>query len=299
MVSYNQLQSVKETYSDISLLNEDVKKTIDEIRTSLYDFILKNRERKIPFEKRKVPYRRAKKPDILGRDNLTKDDTIKNDINSDFNKLSPKNFEKLSTRIMQLLEKHNDLVGFVVENCFSKATMQPIFCEMYVKFLQILKEKGYELQTIIDEKCDLFNNQLNEFKNNDDGYGKQVTKENYDKFCEETKKKQFKKGYSQFIALLFKEGLIEIKELRQMLKQIQHNIEESMSEPKSSYLEDNITCYVETLDTACNSSNIEMFAVDIFFCEKIKMIHDLPKRLKFKIMDYQDKIKKIQKELKE
>ena len=299
MVSYTQLQSSKDVSFDISLLNDTMKNMIDNIRVSLQEFIQKNRDRKIPFEKKRLPYRKLNKPDILGREKLTKDDTIKNDINSDFNKLSPKNFEKLSSRIIQLLEKHTDLLGFIVENCFNKATMQPIFCEMYVKFIKILKDTGFELKSILYEKCNEFNKQLIEFKDNDKGYRDEVTKENYDLFCEETKKKQFKKGYSQFIAQLFKGELIEIKELRKTIKQIQHNIEESQNDPKSSYLEDNITCYIETLDTACNSTNLEVFAIDIFFCEKMKSIKELPKRLKFKIMDYQDKIKKIQKELKE
>ena len=84
-----------------------------------------------------------------------------------------------------------------------------------------------------------------------------------------------------------------------LIKQSQPNKEEPKTEPKSSFLEDNSTCYIETLDQACNATNLELFAIDIFFCEKMKNIKDLPKRLKFKIMDYQDKIKKIQKSLKE
>lgn len=299
MVSYLVLNSFKETL-DNSSLDSNTKRLIDDIRRSLYDFIQKNRERKIPFDKRRpITFKRAKKPDILNREKLTKDDTIKNDINSDFNKLSPKNFDKLTERILTILDKHNDLVSFVVENCFSKATMQPIFCEMYVKFIHILEEKYSDINTIIHEKCDMFNKQLSEFKDSVCGYRTEVTKENYDLFCEETKKKQFKKGYSQFIAHLFCSNLIEIKELRNTLKQIQHNIEESKEDPKSSYLEDNITCYIETLDKSCNKNNLELFALDIFFCEKMKAIKNLPKRLKFKIMDFQDKIKKIQKELKE
>lgn len=296
MVSYLALNSFKETSVDSTLLDSSTKRVIDDIRRSLYDFIQKNRDRKIPFDKRRpTNFKRAKKPDILNRDKLTKDDSIKNDINSDFNKLSPKNFDKLSERILILLDKHSDLVSFVIENCFSKATMQPIFCEMYVKFIHILAEKYNDINDIIYEKCEMFNKQLSEFKNSETGYRTEVTKENYDLFCEETKKKQFKKGYSQFIAHLFCSKLIQIKELRKTLKQIQHNIEESKNEPKSSYLEDNITCYIETLDKSCCKENLELFAIDIFFCEKMKAIKDLPKRLKFKIMDFQDKIKKIQK----
>lgn len=303
MVSYLNLIQLQESCIDPNYIEETVKFQINSIRQSLQDFIQKNKERKFPYDKRRIPYRKFKKPDILGRDKLTKDDSIRNDINSDFNKLSPKNFDKLTQRILSVLEKHTDLLNFVIENCFSKATMQSIFCDMYVKFIQLLQENGYQVNEILQDKCNSFNKQLIEFKNvgAEDGYATRngVTTENYDEFCEENKKKQFKKGYSQFIALLFCNNLITIKELREMIKQIQHNIEESKVEPKSSFLEDNITCYIETLDKACNATNLELFAIDIFFCEKMKTIKDLPKRLKFKIMDYQDKIKKIQKSLKD
>jgi hypothetical protein len=296
MVSYLILKNLKETLIDSSSLDSSTKGVIDDIRRSLYDFIQKNKERRIPFDKRRpIGFKRAKKPDILNREKLTKDDSIRNDINSDFNKLSPKNFNKLSERILTVLEKHTDLVSFVVENCFSKATTQSIFCEMYVKFIQMLGDKHSDINKIIYEKCDMFNKQLSEFKDSEGGYRTEVTKENYDLFCEETKKKQFKKGYSQFIAKLFCANLIQIKELRNTLEQIQRNIEESKDDTNSSYVEDNITCYIETLDKSCNKNNIELFALDIFFCEKMKVIKNLPKRLKFKIMDFQDKIKKLQK----
>jgi len=302
MISYQDLIQLRGSCIDSAYIQEEVKNKIESIRNSLQEFIQKNKERKFPYDKRRIPYRRLKKPDILGRDKLTKDDSIKNNINSDFNKLSPKNFDKLSKRILEVLEKHNDLLIFVIESSFSKATMQPIFCDMYVQFIQLLQKNGFQVNEILHEKCKEFNKELTEFKNTtlNSGYtsGVGVTNENYDEFCKQNKKKQFKKGYSQFIALLFCNNLITIKELREMIKQIQHNIEESKEDPKSSFLEDNITCYIETLDKACNRDNLESFAIDVFFCEKMKNIKDLPKRLKFKIMDYQDKIKKIQKTLK-
>lgn len=303
MVSYQELIQLRGSCIDSTYIEEVVKNKIESIRNSLQEFIQKNKERKFPYDKRRIPYRRLKKPDILGRDKLTKDESIKNNINSDFNKLSPKNFDKLSKRILEVLEKHNDLLIFVIESCFSKATMQPIFCDMYVQFIQLLQENRFKVDEVLHEKCSEFNKELTEFKDTtlNSGYtsGVGVTNENYDEFCEQNKKKQFKKGYSQFIALLFCNNLITIKELREMIKQIQHNIEDSKEDPKSSFLEDNITCYIETLDKACNRDNLESFAIDVFFCEKMKNIKDLPKRLKFKIMDYQDKIKKIQKTLKE
>lgn len=299
MVTYQELIQLKTSCIDSGYIQDSIKNKIESIRHSLQDFIQKNKERKFPYDKRRIPYKRLKKPDILGRDKLTKDDSIKNNINCDFNKLSPKNFKKLSDRILEVLEKHTDLLIYVIENCFSKATMQPLFCDMYVQFIQLLDEGGFQINEILQEKCNEFNKELTEFKDTslNNGYtsGIGVTNENYDEFCEQNKKKQFKKGYSQFIASLFSNNLITIKELREMIKQIQHNIEDSKEEPKSSFLEDNITCYIETLDKSCNRDNLDQFAVDIFFCEKMKNIKDLPKRLKFKIMDHQDKIKKIQK----
>ena len=276
-------------------LNDDIKSIIDEIRDSLGDFIRRNNVSKKSQEylkRRNYNKKNVKKPDILGKDKLTKVDTLKNDINSDFNKLSPKNFDKLATRIIGVVEKNNDLVEFTIQNCFLKATSQYIYCEMYVKFIKGLYDKKFELNSLLNHKCEEFLIELMEFKDNDSGYETKVTKENYDKFCEGNKKKQFKRGYSQFIALLFKNELVSFNHLKNVLKVIRQHIQEFMEHPQSSFLEDNITCFIETLDTSFSSKNSSEFGSDILFLDKMKNINKLPKRLKFKVMDVQDKINK-------
>ena len=87
-LSYDTLLSLrKERHPTFDDFDESVKKCIDVIRESLKEFIKKNTVvKKIYFDKRKHGFKKVfKKPDILGRDKLTKDDSIKNDINSDFN----------------------------------------------------------------------------------------------------------------------------------------------------------------------------------------------------------------------
>ena len=74
MVSYQELIQLRSTCIDSNFVEESIKSMVESIRHSLQDFIQKNKERKFPYDKRRIPYRRLKKPDILGRDKLTKDD---------------------------------------------------------------------------------------------------------------------------------------------------------------------------------------------------------------------------------
>ena len=61
---------------------------------------------------------------------------------------------------------------------------------MYVDFIYLLIQKEYNVNDILNIKCSEFAEQLSEYKECETGYEKSVTTENYDKFCEENKKKQ-------------------------------------------------------------------------------------------------------------
>ena len=53
------------------------------------------------------------------------------------------------------------------------------------------------------EKCDKFKHILKEEEETSLSYSKQVTKENYSKFCKDLKDKNYKRGYSQFIGEMY------------------------------------------------------------------------------------------------
>ena len=140
-------------------------------------------------------------------------DKYKYEINSLLNKLSPKNFESISKKIMVYYEKSlsqedltNLLISFI-NSIFSKAVMQPIHCPYYVKFLNILEEK-YKIIYLIDEKC----NDYREIFNKPEAVDTEMTKqEEYDQFCKDNLEKVFKAGYSQFLGELYNNNMINIE----------------------------------------------------------------------------------------
>ena len=58
------------------------------------------------------------------------------------------------------------------------------------------------------EKCDKFKHILKEEEETSRSYSKQVTKENYSKFCKDLKDKNYKRGYSQFIGEMYNKKLV-------------------------------------------------------------------------------------------
>lgn len=289
-------QSVIQQREDFSLKeeNEDDKEFIimfKEIRKLLEPLMKKDKYDSSERNRRRYQQQFKPRPDILNKENRTKDDKIKNEVIGELNKLSPKNIEKILKKVKDILNIHSVFIEHCIEHLFIMATAQSIFCELYTKFVSILKEDFPVIDTILKEKCDGFINVINEFKNKDseEGYLNNVTQENYDKFCEGVKKKNFKKGFSQFICCLYKNDLIKKQYLRNTVEGLKKNLDISLVEdPKSSYTEDNIICLVETFrQCVCIVEQ-----GDKVFIEMIKKTKGLPVRLKFKMMDLEDLIKK-------
>jgi hypothetical protein len=223
-----------------------------------------------------------------------------NEINSLLNKLSPKNFEKISQNIIEYYDKDDvtieilkELIIFTINNIFSKAIMQPIYCPYYVKLLKILDEK-FETNDIIDKKCSEFKDVTSKNQNqnnvvNDSDNEKLDEQTKYDNFCAEVKEKKTKEGYSQFIGELFNNSMIKYNTLEININTFFEILEKEISDnSKSDNVEYLIICLCKLFLTI--SKNIDKPNCRIII-SKFKSIqkHDLIKRLKFKIMDITDK----------
>ena len=127
---------------------------------------------------------------------------------------------------------------------------------------------------------------IDENLNNNNTYNNAVTRENYDEFCNNVKKKAYKKGYSQFIGELYNNELITSDMVIENLNIIINNINLKIDEePTSAFVEDNILCFCMIINTLNNKNVI------IPHLESIKLIINkkgLPKRLKFMLMDLRE-----------
>lgn len=213
---------------------------------------------------------------------LTEIGLVQTELNSYLNKISNKNFELLSEKIIELYKK-NSIGKILIESIFNKSVKEPYFCPFYVKLL-----KKLDNDTIITDEIEIKISNYLEILNNDNI--KQIT-DNYDDFCENNKKKIFKSGYSHFIGELYLNKLLDYKIVLRNLYLFIENINTILSsEITVSFLEDNLICLDKLLNTIKNSlENTDRDKLIKYLTVFIKN-ENLSKRFKFKMMDLKDSI---------
>ena len=205
-------------------------------------------------------------------------------ININLNKLSPKNFDKISQNLLNIIKLNEQLLSLCIENIFKKAVSQPIYCEQYIKLIKLFIENDYNLSQILDDKCKLFT-ELLKYKMLE----KKDSKFNYDEFCKTIKEKSYKNGFSKFIGELANYSLIDISIIDINIELFIKNLEDKINEnPKHEYIEDNILCLYKLLTTC--KDKIKNMNYIIKKIEKFKNC-GLITRLKFKLMDLLDELK--------
>ena len=239
---------------------------------------------------------RAEKPTFIKVQKKSLKEIIKGDINIELNKLSPKNYSEITHKILKNWitryedEKRDEILSSTLDNIFTKAVTQPIYCPYYVLFLKIFIEQGIEVENVIKMKCDKFKNILIEKQDSSESNRVEtVTEENYDDFCKNLKQKNFKLGYSQFVGELYNNKLISVIVLLEsidiMVININTKIEESENlteDLKSEFIEDNIICLCKIIETLKDKTVVESYLPKLI---NIKGQKGLPKRLVFSFMD--------------
>ena len=292
MVEYESLVSYK---------NKDKKISIKSLDTNFnyIDSILK----RIQTNGESLPAKnwRAEKPTFIKVQKKSIKEIIEGDINIELNKLSPKNYAEITNKILKNWitryegEKREEILSSTLDNLFTKAVTQPIYCPYYVLFLKIFIENKVNVEDVIKIKCDKFKNILIEKTESETNRVETVTDENYDDFCKNLKQKNFKLGYSQFVGELYNNKLISVMVLLEsmdiMFININNKIEKSDNlehDLKSEFIETNIICLCKIIETL----NQKFVAEN--YLEKLTNIMDqkgLPKRLVFSLMDTIESIK--------
>lgn len=224
----------------------------------------------------------------IKKENLSDLDEVINKINSLLNKLSKNNFDNITEHVFEKIESHKseEIINKTIENIFTKAVMQPTYCPMYVKLLNIMDQK-YQIIELIDNKCMEYKTIIKEKKKSDDSSMNE--QEKYDLFCKLNKEKTYKAGYSQFIGELFKNNMITETTIKSNLVYFIENLGKSIKEePKGTYVEDVIICLCQLILTIhTKTSNIGDITSKLYVFLDNK---EIPKRLYFKILDIKDKI---------
>ena len=237
---------------------------------------------------------------------LTKKTTIKKEINNELdkynyeinsllNKLSPKNFESISNKIMVYYEKllspedlTNLLVSFI-NSIFSKAVMQPIYCPYYVKFLNILEEK-YTILYLIHEKC----NDYREIFNKSEEVDTEMTKqEEYDQFCKDNLEKVFKSGYSQFLGELYNNKMINIDIIKSNIDFFIQSLNNSIN--TEEIFENTVICVSQLIKTTSEEFRKCKYNYNDLHNELLKIYdsYNESRRIKYKLLDLCEYVEKL------
>ena len=283
MIDYDQILSYKSKHELIE--NKSLDKNIDIINEILCKIS------NTPIDKNNNW--RAEKPTYLKKN---EDDVIKireSDINSSLNKISPLNINETIKYIVEIPLKNNVdikdytiLINFTIENLFTKALEQPVYCPLYVSLIENLKPLNDNVSTIIIDKCNKFKYIIKETSSN--SYSNSLNK-SYEDFCKNLKDKSYKTGYSQFLGELFNNEIVTLDIIDENVQILFNNIEKKILEnPKNQYIEENIICLCKLLLTINSSEYVKSLKPKL---ENIKMVKALPKRLQFMILDLMDQIK--------
>ena len=146
-------------------------------------------------------------------------------------------------------------------------------------------------------KIDIINQKCIEFKDiikpkQDDMESDKMSlsdKEKYDLFCKANKEKKYKEGYSQFIGELFNNKMINDTTLEQNISFFVEHLESSCLEDATScYVEDLLICVCKLFDTVSKKDYNKVISPYCYRVIIIKENMELPKRLRFKLLDLKD-----------
>jgi hypothetical protein len=240
---------------------------------------------------------RTQKKTIIKKEINSDIDKYKYEINSLLNKLSPKNFDNISNKILEYYEKSledeelNNLLISFIDSIFSKAVMQPIYCPYYVKFLNILEAK-FQILNLIHIKCNKFREIFTISKDCKENMNEQ---EAYDKFCEDNLAKVFKAGYSQFIGELYNNKMIEIDIIKSNIEFFMTSLNDTNTEENHTLFENILICISQLIKTTSEQLNLINYDYTQLY-ENLNNIYINFKggnRLKYKLLDLCEFIIKI------
>lgn len=256
----------------------------------------KHKNKNLKFDNNSELWRSQKKT-IIKKEINNDLDKYKYEINSLLNKLSPKNFDNISTKILEYYEKSledeelNNLLISFIDSIFSKAVMQPIYCPYYVKFLNILEEK-FKILNLIHSKC---NNYREIFTITKDGKENMTEQEAYDKFCEDNLAKVFKAGYSQFIGELYNNKMIELDIIKSNIEFFMTSLFDTNTIESSDLFENVLICISQLIKTTSEQLKLINYNYNDLD-NNLNIIYKNFKggnRLKFKLLDLCEYIGKI------
>lgn len=150
------------------------------------------------------------------------EDAILNTIlRGKLNKFSQSNYPEIKEFITHIIDGgQTEMIKCFMKLVFEKAASEEIFCPLYAKLISELSQ-AYPI--LLTEMANLYTQYLQIFEHVADGQA-----EDYDGLCQRNIEKKYRRGYSQFLAELIKNNVMDTDMFMRMVYKIIEQVEIQM-----------------------------------------------------------------------
>jgi hypothetical protein len=155
------------------------------------------------------------------------DDTILNTIlRGKLNKFSLSNYNEIKEFITHIIDGgQTDMIKCFMKLVFEKAASEEIFCPLYAK---LISELSIAYPILLSEMENLYTQYLQIFDSVTDNQS-----EDYDELCQRNIEKKYRRGYSQFLAELIKNNVMNTEIFMKIIYKIIGQVETEMTNKDS------------------------------------------------------------------
>ncbi len=174
------------------------------------------------------------------------EDRIMGKIRGKINKIGESTYVATKAFMQQILDSGE--IGFLDEFMkfvFQKAATEPSFCGLYARLLHELADEFGHLRTEMQTRFRDYTSIFVETEKTPD-----VGTADYKAFVESQERKKFRRGYSQFVAELAKQGEVNGEDFRSLVEQIVASIQAVHKTPENTLLCEE---YVDCLFKLCTA----------------------------------------------
>jgi hypothetical protein len=177
------------------------------------------------------------------------DETILNTIlRGKLNKFSQSNYPEIKEFITHIIDGgQTDMIKCFMKLVFEKAASEEIFCPLYAK---LISELSTEYPVLLTEMANLYAHYLLIFEHVADG-----ASEDHDGLCQRNIEKKYRRGYSQFLAELIKNNVVDMTIFMQIINKIIEQVEIHMMNKESIKLIEEFGDCLMKIVTSISTSN--------------------------------------------
>jgi hypothetical protein len=170
-------------------------------------------------------------------------------VKGKINKIGPSTYEATKVFMQQILDSdETDFLDDFMKFVFQKAATESAFCPLYARLLHELADEFTHLRSVM---CTLFHDYTKIFSEVEH-VAPDPSSESYKEFVEAQERKKFRRGYSQFVAELVKQGEVDLEAFRTLIFLIVSVIDGSHSDAGKTQLSEE---YIDCLSNMCRSAS--------------------------------------------